>query len=136
MKRNGLLLLVLGFVFFGFMITGCATTYHKFRNTKLTGESEQLLSGTRWKDSADYIMLCESGGKLTFFTPDGKIDKYQSKNASWERIGNTFRMNIIDGSAIFEGFLNETNTRITFTKIDTGNGMNPIQSDYYIILQQ
>jgi uncharacterized membrane protein len=72
-----------------------------------TGESDQLLSGTRWElrgsnDSHRMIELLASGVAVLYHM-NGSIYTDGCKNSTWERQGNLFKMTVSNGFALYEG---------------------------------
>ncbi|MDR1839712.1 MAG: hypothetical protein LBQ93_09055 [Treponema sp.] len=119
---------ILIFFVFGITISGCASNPQSlpriYSNLALTGETEELLSGTKWAlyYSAGYpheIVQFENDGRAVWFRfLSGETNNDNSKNSSWERNGNTVKIVYFNGAFLIEGILNETNTRITFKNHD------------------
>ena len=112
---------------------------------RFSGESEQLLAGTRWElrcsnDTYRMIELLVSGVAVLYLM-DGSIYSSGCKNSTWERQGSLFRMTVSNGFALYEGNITrKNNNQAIFGTGKNSNGdswmfeMNPISNFQNVML--
>ena len=95
-------------------------------NIKYLGETEQLLSGSRWsicflsRETDTYetfsSIIFESNGNISWFNSSGEIDDDFSKDCSWERIDKSVKFKI-DNMCIYDLTLNENNNKMVINDL-------------------
>jgi len=101
-----------------FMFVGCESTgpYRYYNEYK--GESEQLLSGTKWQmlnkmpsGSDIYNVDFMQGGNVVYYDSNGQFLRTMSNHTTWQRVGNTVIFIGNYGYVEFEFTLNSTETK-------------------------